>query len=126
MAWTDAARQAAIETRRANAAAKKQNGPRPTGQPKPVTGRRPAQMAGKPNTNAGNKAAFSLRNKMAHDAGKDARIAAANARTPAAHQIGIHASTGGRMSPGAAALLGSLLGAGGKILSGLKMNRGGR
>jgi hypothetical protein len=81
-------------------------------------------MAGKPNTNAGNRAAFSLRNKMAHDAGKDARIAAANARTPAAHQIGVVHATGGRMSPGAAALLGTLLGAGGAILRGVQPRRG--
>jgi hypothetical protein len=86
-------------------------------------------MAGKPNTNAGNKAAFALRNKMAHDAGKDARIAAFNAKqqAPAAHQIGIAHATGGRMSPGAAALLGTLLGVGGAVLKGMKMQpRGGR
>ena len=119
MAWTEAARAAALETRRANAAGRKQAQQRPQGQPKQLPGRNPAQMA-KGNTNAGNRAAFALRNKMTHDAGKDQRIAAYAARQAGgAHQVGIHVATGGRMSAGAAALLGSLLGAGGAILRGV-------
>ena len=119
MAWTQAARDAALETRRANAAAKKQTQQRPAGQPKPVTGRRPAQMKGRPNTNAGNRAAFALRNKMQHDAGKDQRIAAYNARQAAAHQTGTHLATLGKL------LLGATLGAGGAILRGVQAGKRG-
>jgi hypothetical protein len=123
MAWSDAARAAALETRRANAKAKPQ--------PQQRTGRKPGpQTAAHPNP--GQRVAFAVRNKLAHDAGKDARIAAYNARQAAGKQIGgavttsTHVATGGRMSPGAAALIGTLLGLGGSILHGMAMKpRGG-
>jgi len=118
MAWTDAARAAALETRRANAAAKQRQNtatnraaqmkqadmakkyPQGAGKPGPQTDKHP---------NAGNRVAFALRNKQIHDAGKDARIAA--------HQRQVMLAAGGHFAAGAGkALLGLLIGAGGKIV----------
>ena len=77
--------------------------------------KRGPQTAAHPNP--GQRVAFALRNKMAHDSGRDARMAA--------HQAGVRAATSGMSSAGAA-LLGTLLGAGGAILHGMGMQRGNR
>ncbi len=67
MAWSDAARAAALATRQANAKGKQQTQPRPAGAKKPGP-----QKAAHPN--AGQRVAFALRSKMQHDAAKADRI----------------------------------------------------
>jgi len=70
MAWTEEARQAALAARAAKSGAKQQQPGRKRG---PQTAAHP---------NAGSRAAFALRNKMQHDAGRADRMAAA-------HQAGV-------------------------------------
>jgi hypothetical protein len=93
-----------------------------TGGAKPTSGKGSGKKRG-PYKNV----AMTLRKKMQHDAGKEARIAAYKAKQQGAHAVGIHVATaGGKMGAGAAALLGTLLGAGGKILGGMTMKGRGR
>ena len=103
MAWSEEARAAAAAARAAKAAEKKQpvkRGPRTK------------------YTTPGNRSAFTLRKKMQHDAGKDARIAAANARTAGAHSTGI----GSFVPKGGAAGLGLLAGLVGFAMKGATAN----
>lgn len=117
MAWSEAARQASIEARRANAAAKaRQNNtknrvaqmqqsdmakkyPNGVGKPGPQTDKHP---------NPGNRVAFATRNRMIHDAGAAGRIAA--------HNRQVMLAAGGHFTRAAGAgLLGVLMSVGGAL-----------
>jgi hypothetical protein len=124
MAWTEEARAAALEARRANATNRQQANMVP--RQKVTTG---AKKRG-PQTqykSAGMRVAMALRNKQLHDAGKDARMAAAG--TKGIHSISINSipRSGGLASKAGAGLLGMMLGVGGAILkNGMANTRGGR
>lgn len=117
MAWTDAARAAALATRQANAAqrAKQNNGknrgkqvaaenlakkyPGGIGKPGPQTTMHP---------NGGNRAAFAVRNRLIHDATRPQREAAVHQRN-----VEVALSRGGRMAR--SGLLGVALGLAGEF-----------
>jgi hypothetical protein len=128
--WSPEARAAALEARRANAAARK-----PEQRPKQTSGAKKRGPQTKAHPNPGNRVAFALRNKMIHDAGKDARMAAAAGRAPysitrtGSHSVSINSipRSGGLASKAGAGLLGMMLGVGGAILkNGMANTRGGR
>jgi hypothetical protein len=107
--WSPEARAAALATRQANAQGKQQQQPARR-KPGPQTAAHP---------NPGQRVAFGLRNKMIHDAGAPARMAAA------AHQQGISALGHFGMNVGRA-LLGAAAGAAGTFIHTALRNQGGR
>jgi hypothetical protein len=109
--WTDAARQAAIEARRTNAASKKQE--QPAGKK-----RGPQTQYG----SAGTRVAMAIRNKQLHDAGREQRMAAAAQKAgTGAHSAGI-ASVPRALGGAGAGFLGALLGLGGALAKGATAN----
>lgn len=131
MAWTDAARAAALATRQANAAKNAKQKP----QNLPVLAKKSAMEVRaanrtangqlkpgpitKPFTSGGARAAAVVRNRLIHDAGRPAREAAAHQR-----QLEAALSRGGRMA--GAGLLGAVLGLAGTLGKAATANLRGR